>query len=151
MQKNVLYQDILGYSQYLCSENNSGYVHDATVPVCYKIDPTPRTRPNAILSCENFNGHLLRINTQRKQKFVEDLNLKGTDLIGKYRVDGDKTSGVWKFSDGKLISEFYWYPGEPANPGATSIGLRVAYMGKWDDIAENVQHGSICERDIEFE
>ncbi|XP_062589939.1 uncharacterized protein LOC134251554 isoform X2 [Saccostrea cucullata] len=150
MQKKVFYQDILSYSQFLCSEGGSGYVYDATVPVCYNVDPTPRTRPNAILSCENFNGHLLRINTQRKQKFVEDLNLTRTDLIHKYRIDGDKTSGVWKFSDGRLISELYWYPGEPASSSATSIGLRDGHMGKWDDIGEQKQHGTICERDLAF-
>lgn len=71
------------------------------------------------------------------------------DLITKYRVDGIYTGGVWKFSNGQRIAEFYWYPGEPAKISThTSIGLRDTYLGKWDDIAETALHGCICEKEI---
>lgn len=56
--------------------------------------------------------------------------------------------------DGTRITQFYWCTGEPADnimDGIASIGLRVAYHGKWDDIDANFSHGSICEKDIRFD
>lgn len=47
------------------------------------------------------------------------------------------------------MKQFYWYPGEPVG-GGTSIGLRVGYNGKWDDIGSSKLHGCICEKDIKI-
>lgn len=67
-------------------------------------------------------------------------------------MDGEYSGGEWKFSDGRRITQFYWYPGEPHSESThNSIGLRYTYFGKWDDIKEGAQHGCICERDIVFD
>lgn len=60
----------------LCEENNPGYIYNESVSVCYKIDSNPRLFTDAELFCEESGGHLLRIDTERKQKFVEDLDLQ---------------------------------------------------------------------------
>lgn len=76
------------------------------------------------------------------------------ESISKYRVDGKKTGGKWTFLDGKPITVFFWYPGEPANnfiDGTSSLGLRVGHQGKWEDINATWSHGSICEKDIKFD
>ncbi|XP_056001723.1 C-type lectin domain family 17, member A-like [Ostrea edulis] len=131
----------------LCSGNNSGYFFDATAPVCYKISAIPRTRTEAVHFCQESGGHLLRIKTDQKQKFVEDLTLQNTNSIQKYRIDGVEIDKEWKFSNGERITRFYWYPGEP-NGHYNSIGLRVEHGRKWDDIRNIIKHGCICEKDI---
>ena len=68
----------LAYAENLCQGNSSGYIYNATVPLCYKIDTQPRVKTAAESFCGEFGGRLLRINTERKQRFVEDLDLKET-------------------------------------------------------------------------
>lgn len=60
----------------LCEEINPGYIYNESVSVCYKIDSNPRPFREAELFCGESGGHLLRIDTERKQKFVEDLDLQ---------------------------------------------------------------------------
>lgn len=60
----------------LCEENNQGYIYNESVSVCYKIDSNPRLFTEAEFFCGESGGHLLRIDTERKQKFVEDLDLQ---------------------------------------------------------------------------
>uniref|UniRef100_A0A8W8KUR0 Apple domain-containing protein n=1 Tax=Magallana gigas TaxID=29159 RepID=A0A8W8KUR0_MAGGI len=128
---------------------NTDDVVNVTKNQKYFVVQTRVQYSDALKQAELFNGHLLRINNYRKQRFVEELNLNSTDLITKYRVDGIYTGGVWKFSNGQRIAEFYWYPGEPAKISThTSIGLRYTYLGKWDDIVETALHGCICEKEI---
>lgn len=76
------------------------------------------------------------------------------ESIYKYRIDGKKIGGKWTFFDGTPITQLYWYPREPANnfiDEEASIGLRVGYHGKWDDVSSSWPHGSICEKDIRFD
>ncbi|XP_022327540.2 uncharacterized protein LOC111126903 isoform X2 [Crassostrea virginica] len=147
--KKTIHEDVIAYAENLCQGNSSGYIYNATVPLCYKIDTQPRLKTAAESFCGEFGGRLLRINTERKQRFVEDLDLKETASIHKYRVDGLLSGGVWTFSDGTPITDVYWYPGEPAG-GGVSIGLRVGHNGKWDDISHVINHGTICEKELSF-
>lgn len=64
------------YVKNLCEENNPGYIYNESVSVCYKIDSNPRLFTEAEFFCGESGGHLLRIDTERKQKFVEDLDLQ---------------------------------------------------------------------------
>jgi hypothetical protein len=69
------------------------------------------------------------------------------DFIVKYRIDGEKIDDNWKFSDGESITHFYWNPGEPHTEAQyDSIGLKVKYGGKWDNIVSDALHGCICEK-----
>ncbi|XP_061188286.1 uncharacterized protein LOC133196409 [Saccostrea echinata] len=141
---SVFHFDIAGKLQSECT--SKGYVYDPLVPLCYKINAVALSKTNASRSCQQSNGHLLRINTYRKQLLVESLNLQATDSVSKYRIDGEKQpNGVWTFSDGREILTFYWYPSEPKE-NHKSIGLRVTYKGQWDDISDTWPHGFICER-----
>ncbi|XP_056000660.1 uncharacterized protein LOC125656437 [Ostrea edulis] len=139
--------DFIDRANRLCSGNNSGYVFDAAVPICYKIDTIPRTKTEAVDFCQESGGHLLRIKTDKKQKIVEDLTLEETGSIQKYRIDGEKIDEEWKFSNGERITQLHWYPGQPM--GHNAIALRVEHRRKWDDIKTNNNHGCICEKDIE--
>ncbi|XP_062579670.1 uncharacterized protein LOC134241653 isoform X2 [Saccostrea cucullata] len=141
---SVFHFDIVGKLQSECSSH--GYVYDPLVPLCYKINAVALTKADAVTSCQQNNGHLLRINTYRKQILVESLNLQTTASVSKYRIDGEKqNNGSWTFSDGREIATFYWYSGEPKE-SHESIGLRVTYKGLWDDISATWPHGFICER-----
>nr|XP_034300555.1 type-2 ice-structuring protein-like [Crassostrea gigas] len=147
----TVHRDIIEYAQYLCSGKSPGYIYNETVPVCYKIDSDPRTLVEAVSFCGESGGHLLQIDTERKQILVEIFRLEETESILKYRIDGKKIGGKWTFLDGTPITQFYWYPGEPAdNFIDSSIGLRVGYHGKWDDVSATYLHGTICEKDIRF-
>ncbi|XP_062613359.1 uncharacterized protein LOC134275135, partial [Saccostrea cucullata] len=127
-----------------CSSH--GYVYDPSVPLCYQINAVALTKVDAVTSCQQSNGHLLRIDTYRKQLLVESLTLQTTASVLKYRIDGEnQNNGTWTFSDGREIATFYWYPGEPKE-NHKSIGLRVTYKGLWDDISDTWPHGFICER-----
>lgn len=70
----------------LCKENSLEYIYNETVPVCYKIDSNPRLFTEAELFCGESGGHLLRIDTERKQKLVEDLDLQSIS-IKIYQID----------------------------------------------------------------
>ncbi|XP_034303606.2 uncharacterized protein [Magallana gigas] len=145
----TVHQNIIAHANHLCNGDSPGYFYNESVPVCYKIDTQPRLMDDAVMFCGESGGHLLRIDTEIKQKFVESLNLETTSSIFKYRIDGKKNNTVWTFSNNQPIKRFYWYPGEPAN-NISSIGLRVGYGGKWDDVQPSVLHGCICEKDIKF-
>lgn len=60
----------------LCEENSPGYIYNETVSVCYKIDSNPRLLAEAELFCGESGGHLLRIDTEIKQKLVENIDLQ---------------------------------------------------------------------------
>ncbi|XP_062579682.1 macrophage mannose receptor 1-like [Saccostrea cucullata] len=141
---SVFHFDIVDKLQSECSSH--GYVYDPLIPLCYKINAVALTKADAVTSCQQSNGHLLRINTYRKQLFVESLKLQTTSSVSKYRIDGKKqNNGIWTFSDGREIVTFHWYPGEPQSY-RSSIALTVTYKGLWDDVGETIPHGFICER-----
>ncbi|XP_056000661.1 uncharacterized protein LOC125656252 [Ostrea edulis] len=117
--------EFIDHANRLCSGNNSGYFFDAAVPICYKISTIPRTKKEAVDFCQESGNHLLRIKTDKKQKFVEDLNL---DHDSKYRIDGEKIGAEWKYSNGERITKFYWYPGEQQED-KKSIGLTAGVTG----------------------
>ncbi|XP_052674860.1 uncharacterized protein LOC128156671 [Crassostrea angulata] len=150
--KKAVLRDISDYAKYLCNGNSPGYFYNESVPVCYKIDSQPRSMTDAKLFCGESGGHLLRIDTEIKQKFAENLNLETTSSVSKYRIDGKYNGTNWTFSNDQAITQFYWYPGEPSREQSSSrsVGLRVAYSGKWDDIRPSGSHGCICEKDIKF-
>ncbi|XP_065931889.1 uncharacterized protein [Magallana gigas] len=149
----TVHRDVIEYAQYLCSGKSPGFIYNEAVPLCYKIDSGPRTLVKAISFCGESGGHLLQIDTEKKQRLVENLRLEGTDSIAAYRIDGIKIGGKWKLLDGTPITQVYWYPGEPGRTDLDdlSIGLRVGHHGKWDDILTSAFHGSICEKDITFD
>lgn len=60
----------------LCEENSPGYIYNETLSVCYKIDSNPRLLAEAELFCGESGGHLLRIDTEIKQKLVENIDLQ---------------------------------------------------------------------------
>ncbi|XP_048777624.2 uncharacterized protein LOC125681521 isoform X1 [Ostrea edulis] len=140
---SVFHSDIAGQMKSECTSN--GYIYDPLVPLCYKVNTIALTKSAAETSCHQNNGHLLRINTYRKQLLVESLNLQSTGSVSKYRIDGERQAdSTWTFSDGREIAIFYWYPGEPRR-NFKSIALRTSYEGKWDDVLESNAHGFICE------
>lgn len=68
------------YAKNICKENSPGYIYNETIPICYKIDSNPRPFAEAVLFCGESEGHLLRIDTERKQKLVEDLDLQAISI-----------------------------------------------------------------------
>lgn len=62
------------YVQDLCEKNSPGYSYNETVSVCYKINSNPMLFTEAELFYGESGGHLLRIDTEGKQKFVENLD-----------------------------------------------------------------------------
>ncbi|XP_062579671.1 uncharacterized protein LOC134241653 isoform X3 [Saccostrea cucullata] len=79
LSNRLVHSDISGTFAAECTSH--GYLYDPLVPLCYKVNDTGLAKADAMASCEQSNGHLLRINTYRKQLLVESLNLQATETV----------------------------------------------------------------------
>jgi hypothetical protein len=64
--------------------------------------------------------------------------------VKKFRIDAFKSGGIWRFADGREITEFYWAPSEPSNKYQT-IGIELS-THEWDDVHINYKHAFLCEK-----
>ena len=69
------------------------------------------SRNDAIAYCESLGGHLARMETIQEQAFL------GRALVSAKQpyawVDGSDESGKWIFSNGEVMPNLKWQPGEP--------------------------------------
>jgi hypothetical protein len=56
--------------------------------------------------------------------------------VSNFRIDALRSSGIWKFADGREITDFYWGSGEPSNKATH----------KWNDVHINYKHAVLCEK-----
>ena len=62
-----------------------------------------------------------------------------------FYIDGDKSGGIWYWSDGSPISTFFWAPGQPNFSGAKVIRLVLEKDRQWDDGAGTAKKQFICQ------
>lgn len=103
--------------------------------------------------CKNLGGHLVSINSQEEQEFVENLTSQSNldnIWIGGYYSESDVT---WKWSDSSGFSYTNWDTGQPDNHTGDEFYLRyvnrdIAYeywnanKGGWNDTADNADGNS---------
>ena len=99
--------------------------------------------------CESIGGHLVIINNDGEQDFVNSLirNVHGYVYIG---LTNEETQGEWKWTDGRSLTFAKWAPGEPNNAGGVEHwGCINARHGLWLDIAKTHPKvvGFVCQWD----
>lgn len=64
--------------------------------------------------------------------------------VTNFRINAILSGGIWRFSDQREITTFYWGAGEPSS-GYTTICISLAtYL--WNDVHVNYNHAVLCEK-----
>ena len=92
---------------------------------------------------ENFNGHLLAINSREEDDFIRARLLDEHMLYCWWWIGLTKAEGDWKWTTGENISYSNWASGEPSGE-EEAAGINYEWL-EWYDIASNWIHASICE------
>jgi len=124
----------------------------------YIIGEDKKTWEEANKYCKSKGQHLITIDSQEKQKFIEPLLKTNSDSIywiGGYRKSESKDWKIgWKWiEDDKEIEYTNWAAGEPNNyynNNEDKIELynhEAQIRGKWNDEKAGERRGYICEKD----
>ncbi|XP_031754102.1 hepatic lectin-like [Xenopus tropicalis] len=115
---------------------------------CYYIVTTEENWTEARAFCKSMNSNLVIINSEREQKFLENITDDSYFWIGLKR-DNDDING-WRWVDGTLhnLSEGFWYEGEPNNEAGTEDCGHLWIEKKWNDVYCTDQYKAICERKL---
>ncbi|XP_078392737.1 hepatic lectin-like [Cetorhinus maximus] len=99
---------------------------------------------SAKLQCESLNSHLIIINTEQEQNFMEKSieNNPGDYWIG---LTDRESEGNWKWVDGSPVSFTRWGQGEPNNWNGNENCAIIKTRG-WNDYSCSDQFRFICEK-----
>ena len=81
---------------------------------------------------ENFNGHLLAINSMEEDDFIRARLLDEHRSSGWWWIGLTKAEGDWKWTTGEEISYSNWESGEPSGEREAG-GIHYKWL-KWDDL-----------------
>ena len=128
-----------------------GYIYSDTLGIFYKVFYDPLlNQPDAKVFCQTECGTLLKIDTEEKQKYVEDhMELKKYSGYTTFYLDAEKNGTSWVWSDGSAINMFFWAPGQPNNSAAKAIRVILTKERKWDDGSGTFKRGFICQRSFQ--
>lgn len=99
---------------------------------------------NAQAFCESMGGHLVTIESKEEQQIAVKTIVNGHQdkyWIGAYK---DKNQ-MYRWYSGKMITEFYWEPGEPRGTD-DNICIKKE-SGLWAVYPTYYNHSIICEWD----
>ena len=110
----------------------------------YKLFNESITWSEAKKICENIGGHLLTINSEREQRFVETL-LENSEKMA-YFIGGEKTNAGWQWITKEDFVYTNWAPGEPNYSGnyvqiLSPLFYDKSVFGKWDNTYNDGDHG----------
>ena len=116
----------------------------------YKWMPEPLSWRDAQKACQDNGGHLVIIEDEKEQAFLE-----GNIRNGKVKADhlwlgatDELAEGAWVWVDGSPVNFTNWAARKPENrAGAHFIALDVADGGRWGDWEVHYKFGCICEWD----
>lgn len=94
--------------------------------------------------CEELGGHLVTVNTQEEQQFLNDVIMPNASKSA-YWIGGYQEGDIWKLLNGENIFYSNWSENEPNKSGQY---MHMYLNGKWDDTTNNDsidKHGFICE------
>ena len=115
LEDDVLTGDVLGYSGVYLIKNNASYT-DVSESVYgnhkYKLFDETMSWQKAKEYCESLGGHLVTINSEGEQRFVETL-LAASDL--------SKSSDIWIGTSRDLNNFNTWVTGEPVDFSAWGV------------------------------
>ena len=134
-------------------ESHDGYSWSRSNGICYKFNLNIAVRQQAKLICEQDGGRLIKIDSLKKQETVVGIVLSDPvlDEVGRFWIGADRSQvdGKWRWTDGSLVEELFWGPGQPNggdNGEFVVIGRNVNYM--WNDRRWKIKSdtvGALCE------
>lgn len=112
----------------------------------FKVVDTPVTWRQAVRRCKEMGGRLVRIDSQKKQDFVE--SLLADHSLEFYWIDGedDLFANDWRFSNGQPMHYTNWDKIEPDNRMRDEKLVIQRKTGLWNDSHSGFREaGFICE------
>ncbi|OCT90307.1 hepatic lectin [Xenopus laevis] len=110
---------------------------------CYYIVTTEKNWTEAQTICKSMNSDLVIINSEKEQKFLENITNQTDFWIGLQRYkDG------WRWVDGTLLnsSDGFWMKGEPNNKNEAEDCVHMWIENKWNDENCTLQQKAFCEK-----
>jgi hypothetical protein len=117
----------------------------------YKWMPEPLSWRDAQKACQDNGGHLVIIEDEKEQAFLEG-NLKNGKVNADHLWIGatdELAEGAWVWVDGSPVEFAKWAARQPDNHAVAShyIAMDVADGGRWADWEVHRKFGCICEWD----
>ena len=97
----------------------------------YRVLEDGLTRDEALAAAEAAGGTLLRIDSQAELDFIMETFWQDRGIY--LDVSDAAEEGVWRNSDGELVTFFNWRVGEPNNWRDQDYAVIADRSGKWDD------------------
>ena len=112
---------------------------------CYKLYNSTQRWKNAKLNCQKFGSMLVKIDSDKESKFLEEKYLrKGRRRYWIGLSDFDE--GEWIWTDGTRLTGYTnWEKGQPNDYGNQDCGV-IKSNAKWGDNKCWLQLGYICEK-----
>lgn len=140
--RSLSYSNLDDFTTSKCTAN--GYLYDASFSICYKPETTLANNTYARQLCQQSGGRLMVIDSPHKQHFIGNITLPTGPGVTNFRINAILSGGIWRFSDQREITTFYWGAGEPSS-GYTTICISLAtYL--WNDVHVNYNHAVLCEK-----
>uniref|UniRef100_A0A803JA60 C-type lectin domain-containing protein n=1 Tax=Xenopus tropicalis TaxID=8364 RepID=A0A803JA60_XENTR len=112
---------------------------------CYYIVTTKKNWKDAQAICKSMNSDLVIIDSQKEQKFLENITDYTNIWIGLTRDNNCKNLWIWV--DGTLhLSDGFWGNNQPDNEGENCVQLLRGK--KWHDYDCTDQYEAICEKKL---
>ncbi|XP_031754100.1 macrophage mannose receptor 1 [Xenopus tropicalis] len=113
---------------------------------CYCIGSTETNWTEAQSICKSMNSDLVIIDSEREQKFLENITDDSYFWIGLTRDNNNMN--VWRWVDGTLhdLSDGFWYKNEPNNEDGRENCGHLWKEKKWNDVFCTDLYETICER-----
>ncbi|XP_075441136.1 asialoglycoprotein receptor 1-like isoform X2 [Ascaphus truei] len=117
---------------------------------CYFFFRAVKSWTDSKKSCESENSHLVVINTQEEQNYIQGITVPVYTWIGLTDVDGE-----WKWDDGTRYDSALknWLPGQPDEYFGHGLGggedcAHLHRKGQWNDDHCSRHYSYICEKSM---
>ena len=118
---------------------------------CYFFVKESMNWASAKQTCENLDGHLVKIDTEEEnmELYKEAVRLQMTSyaLVPWFGLNDISEEGNWVWTDSEKPQFTNWFPGQPTDtpPGEDCAGWHPRDAEMWHDFPCSELKGAICE------